>query len=90
MKVQQIIIYSRLVVQQIVVQRCNRLYICNVVGLIVPVSGIKYEYINVKTHSAKLHWSVNIQKQLVTVIMFHSCICDNICNTFYSNLNLFF
>ncbi len=34
MKVQQIIIYSRLVVQQIVVQRCNRLYICNVVGVL--------------------------------------------------------
>ncbi len=34
MKVQQIIIYSRLVVQQIVVQRCNRLYICSVVGVL--------------------------------------------------------
>ncbi len=34
MKVQQIIIYSRLVVQQIVVQRCNRLCICNVVGVL--------------------------------------------------------
>ncbi len=34
MKVQQIIIYSRLVEQQIVVQRCNRLYICNVVGVL--------------------------------------------------------
>ncbi len=34
MKVQNIIIYSRLVVQQIVMQRCNRLYICNVVGVL--------------------------------------------------------
>ncbi len=34
MKVQQIIIYSRLVVQQIVAQRCNRLYICNVMGVL--------------------------------------------------------
>ncbi len=33
-KVQQIIIYSRFVVQQIVVQRCNRLYICNVMGVL--------------------------------------------------------
>ncbi len=35
MKVQQIIMYSRLVVQQISCARCNRLYICNVVGVFV-------------------------------------------------------
>ncbi len=39
MKVQQIIIYSRLVEQQIVVQRCNRLCICNVVGVLCMLSS---------------------------------------------------
>ncbi len=37
MKVQQIINLQQLVVQQIVVQRCNRLCICNVVDVLCPV-----------------------------------------------------
>ncbi len=65
MKVQQIIIYSRLVVQQIVVQRCNRLYICNVVGVLlwcpviadVLVQCVRVVQLNrVKVHGMLCEW----------------------------------
>ncbi len=65
MKVQQIIIYSRLVVQQIVVQRCNRLYICNVVGVLlwcpviadVLVQSVRVVQLNcVKVHGMLCEW----------------------------------
>ncbi len=39
MKVQQIINLQEMVVQQIVVQRCNRLCICNVVDVLCMVSS---------------------------------------------------
>ncbi len=39
MKVQQILNLQQMVVQQIVVQRCNRLCICNVVDVLCMVSS---------------------------------------------------